>query len=112
MWSAAPVIIEYLITINPSAVSTPDSLRKTPLHYTGEFYPQHEMNPNRTMLQVLRLLLDAAPHSVNHEDNDENTAIEYATMNLVDMKVVNIIMLQKACIRNGLNYDYYNHSVA
>lgn len=39
MWSAASVVIEYLIMINPYAVSIPDSLRKTPLHYNGGIIP-------------------------------------------------------------------------
>jgi len=51
----------------------------------------------------LRLLLDATPRSANHDNNDEKTAIEYAIINLVDMRVVK--MLQKVCIRNCLQLE-------
>ena len=98
-WGATPDVIAYLIKSNPTVAGVPDSTGKTPMHYVGECYLRHFDNPiyNRddSMLQVVRLLKNAAPNSVNLEDNEGMNAIEYALESDANLKVVKT--MQRAC---------------
>lgn len=98
-WAATPDVIAYLIKTNPTVAGVPDSTGKTPMHYVGECYIRHFDNPmyNRddSMLQVVRLLKNAAPNSVNLEDNEGMNAIEYALESDTNLKVVKT--MQRAC---------------
>ncbi|KAL7539745.1 hypothetical protein ACHAWF_006495 [Thalassiosira exigua] len=98
-WSSTPDVIAYLIKTNPAAVGIPDSTGKTPMHYVGEWYLKHFNNAmysrDDSMLQVVRLLKNAAPQSVNLEDKEGTNAIEYALESDADIKVIKA--MQRAC---------------
>lgn len=98
-WAATPDVIAYLIKMNPSVAGVPDSTGKTPMHYVGECYMHNFASPmycrDDSMLQVVRLLKNAAPQSVNLEDNDGMNAIEYALISDANLKVVKT--MQRAC---------------
>ncbi|KAL7526242.1 hypothetical protein ACHAWF_001692 [Thalassiosira exigua] len=98
-WSSTPDVIAYLIKTNPAVAGIPDSTGKTPMHYVGECYLKHFNNAmyNRddSMLQVVRLLKNAAPQSVNLEDNEGMNAIEYALDSDANLKVIKT--MQRAC---------------
>lgn len=98
-WGATPDIVAYLIKTNPAVAGAPDSTGKTPMHYVGECYQRHfdnaMYNRNDSMLQVVRLLKNAAPKSVNLEDNEGMNAIEYALESDAHLKVVKT--MQRAC---------------
>ena len=98
-WSATPDVIAFLITTNPDVAGVQDTTGKTPLHYVGECYLQHfsshTYSRNDSMLQVVRLLKEAAPLSVNLEDNDGMNAVEYALLSDAHLKVVKT--MQRAC---------------
>lgn len=98
-WSATPDVIAYLIKTNPSVAGLPDSTGKTPMHYVGEWYIQHFDNAlyscDDSMLQVVRLLRNAAPLSVNLEDDEGSNAIEYALASDAHLKVIKT--MQRAC---------------
>eukprot|EP01083_Nonionella_stella_P024176 66839_1 len=98
-WAATPDVIAYLIKTNPSVAGIPDSTGKTPMHYVGEYYLQHFTNcmysRDDSMLQVTRLLKNAAPMSVNLEDNEGMNAIEYALLSDANLKVIKT--MQRAC---------------
>jgi len=98
-WGATPDVIAYLIKTNPSVAGVPDSTGKTPMHYVGEWYLQHFDNAlysrDDSMLQVVRLLRNAAPLSVNLEDGEGMNAIEYALASDANLKVIKT--MQRAC---------------
>lgn len=98
-WAATPDVIAYLLKANPSVAGVPDSTGKTPMHYVGEYYLQHFNNPmysrDDSMLQVTRLLKNAAPLSVNLEDDEGMNAIEYALLSEANLKVIKT--MQRAC---------------
>lgn len=98
-WGATPDVIAYLIKTNPAMAGVPDTTGKTPMHYVGECYLQHFDNVlysrDESMLQVVRLLKNTAPQSVNLEDDDGMNAIEYALINDANIKVVKT--MQRAC---------------
>lgn len=91
-WGATPDVIAYLIKTNPTVTGMPDSTGKTPMHYVGECYLQHFDNAlyscDDSMLQVVRLLRNAAPLSVNLEDDEGMNAIEYALASDANLKVI------------------------
>ena len=98
-WGATPDVIAYLIKTNPSVTGLPDNTGKTPMHYVGEYYLQNFNSQlygrDDSMLQVVRLLKNAAPHSVNLEDNEGMNAIEYALDSDANLRVVKT--MQRAC---------------
>lgn len=98
-WGATPEVIAYLIKTNPSVAGVQDSSGKTPMHYIGECYLQHfnshMYDRDDSMLQVVRLLKNAAPNSVNLEDNEGMNAIEHALVSDANIKVIKT--MQRAC---------------
>lgn len=92
-YSATPNVMDYLVSKNKYAAGVQDPLGKTPIHYVAEFYACNNdlaraTIVNEHMLQVVRILRDAAPESFNLEDNEGCNAIEYAIENDVDIKVI------------------------
>lgn len=101
-WGAFPEVIKFLIEEYPDAAGFQDAMGKTPLHLACESYASKyssRKNGGRplkdAMVEVVRRLCRAAPDSVNLEDMDDMTALEYAIDADVDLKVVRSI--QKAC---------------
>ena len=104
-WGAPPRVVRYLAEMDPAAAATQDVHGKTPLHYAAEFYGSNyaprrsDDKPHKeAVLEVIRYLCKLSPTTVNIEDNDECTALEYAIQNDSDIKVVR--SLQKACERD------------
>lgn len=104
-WGAPPRVIRYLAEMDPAAAATQDVHGKTPLHYAAEFYGSNyaprrsDDKPHKeAVLEVIRYLCKLSPTTVNVEDNDDCTALEYAIENDSDIKVVR--SLQKACERD------------
>lgn len=99
-WSLTPDVVAYLIKTNPTVVGIPDATGRTPMHYVGKYYIKHfPINDqdicDDSMLQVVRLLKKAAPHSMNLEDNEDMNAIEYALDSNAHIKVIKT--MQRAC---------------
>lgn len=98
-WAASPDVMSYLVKMNPSVSGVQDSTGKTPMHYVAEFYIAHfnnvQWSRDDAMLQVVRLLKNAAPLSVNLEDEEGMTCIEYALISDAHIKVVKT--MQRAC---------------
>ena len=98
-WAASPDVMSYLTKMNPSVAGVQDSTGKTPMHYVAEFYLAHfnnvQWSRDDAMLQVVRLLKNAAPLSVNLEDEEGMTCIEYALISDAHIKVVKT--MQRAC---------------
>ena len=104
-WGAPPRVIRYLAEMDPAAAATQDVHGKTPLHYAAEYYKSNyaprrsDDKPHKeAVLEVIRYLCKLSPTTVNIEDNNEYTALEYAIENDSDIKVVR--SLQKACERD------------
>lgn len=104
-WGAPPRVIRYLAEMDPAAAATQDVHGKTPLHYAAQFYKSNyaprrsDDKPHKeAVLEVIRYLCKLSPTTVNIEDNNEYTALEYAIENDSDIKVVR--SLQKACERD------------
>mmetsp|Transcript_25740 Transcript_25740/g.47332 ORF Transcript_25740/g.47332 Transcript_25740/m.47332 type:complete len:273 (-) Transcript_25740:88-906(-) len=92
-YGATPNVMDYLVCDNKYAAGVQDPLGKAPIHYVGEFYSCNDksvaaITVNENMLQVVRILREAAPQSFNLEDNDGCNAIEYAIENNADIKVI------------------------
>jgi len=98
-WAASPDVMSYIVKMNPSVAGVQDSTGKTPMHYVAEFYIAHfnnvQWSRDDAMLQVVRLLKNAAPLSVNLEDEEGMTCIEYALTSDAHIKVVKT--MQRAC---------------
>jgi len=95
-----PDVIQFLIRTSPSYAGIQDYYGKTPLHYTGDYAKNCIINnyfgvPNPNLdeahqraLDVVKLLVEAAPQSVNVEDVDEMNPIECAVLNDVNVKII------------------------
>lgn len=101
-WGAAPRVIRYLSEAHPSSGGLQDSTGKTPLHLACESYASKYSSRKaddkplkEAMLEVVRYLCKLSPTTVNIEDDEDFTALEYAIENDLDIKVVR--SLQKAC---------------
>lgn len=95
-YGATPNVMDYLVCENKYAAGVQDPLGKAPIHYVGEFYlcnneSASAMTVNENMLQVVRILREAAPQSFNLEDDYGCNAIEYAIENDVDIKVIKMM---------------------
>lgn len=90
-----PDLIAFLIKSNTANVGTQDIYGKTPMHYLGQCYAEKfcataysiDEVDNLTSC-VVKLLIEAAPESVNMEDEDEMNPIEIALLNDTHIKVV------------------------
>lgn len=96
MNGSRPDVVSYLVEnsiIETSVAGVPDSMGRTPMHHVGMRYiANFEHDPDdryrnvddflryrdECMLDVVKILRDAAPGSVNLEDVDGRNAIEYA----------------------------------
>mmetsp|Transcript_30999 Transcript_30999/g.65472 ORF Transcript_30999/g.65472 Transcript_30999/m.65472 type:complete len:276 (-) Transcript_30999:100-927(-) len=96
-----PYVIRFFIQANPTYAGLQDYSGKTPMHYAGESYAKtfienyfdfpgiYEVHKNT--LHVVKLLVEAAPQTVNIEDVDEMNPIEYALINATNIKVVKLM---------------------
>lgn len=92
-YASPPNVMDFLVCKNPSAAGIQDPFGKCPIHYVAEYYMCNDestsvMAVKEHMLQVIRILREAAPESFNVEDNEGCNAIEYALFNDVDLKIV------------------------
>lgn len=101
-WGASPRVIRFLAEAYPASVSMPDTSGKTALHLACESYASKYSSRKadgkpvkEATLEVVRYLCKLSPKTVNLEDKEEFTALEYAIENDLDIKVVR--SLQKAC---------------
>eukprot|EP00562_Extubocellulus_spinifer_P006720 CAMPEP_0178516230 /NCGR_PEP_ID=MMETSP0696-20121128/24994_1 /TAXON_ID=265572 /ORGANISM="Extubocellulus spinifer, Strain CCMP396" /LENGTH=363 /DNA_ID=CAMNT_0020146475 /DNA_START=248 /DNA_END=1339 /DNA_ORIENTATION=+ len=101
-WGAAPRVIRFLSEAYPDSGGLQDTSGKTPLHLACESYASKYSSSKtddkplkESMLEVVRFLCKLSPTTVNIEDNEDFTALEYAIENDLDIKVVR--SLQKAC---------------
>ena len=101
-WGAAPRVIRFLSEAHPKSAGLQDTSGKTPLHLACESYASKYSSSKtdgkplkESMLEVVRYLCKLSPTTVNIEDNEDFTALEYAIENDLDIKVVR--SLQKAC---------------
>ena len=97
-YSALPDVMAFIISKNPAAAGCPDNHGKCPIHYVAEFYSKHciryedlYVTTEDFMLQVVRLLKQAAPQSFNLEDEDERNPIEIAIDNDVGIRVIKMM---------------------
>ena len=95
-YGALPTVLEFLVSENAHAAGVQDPEGKAPIHYVGEFYASNFESPSspavrESMLQVIHILRQAAPHSFNLEDADGCNAVEYAIANDADMKVIKVM---------------------
>eukprot|EP00985_Skeletonema_marinoi_P024296 scaffold16790_cov204-Skeletonema_marinoi.AAC.16 len=84
-WGGSGRLMHYLVQKDTLAASTKDNLGKTPTHLICENYNATYdaanamgLSCDEGMMWVLKLLLDAAPDSVNIEDNRDMLPLEYA----------------------------------
>ena len=95
-YGALPTVLEFLVSENAHAAGVQDPEGKAPIHYVGEFYasnyePSSSPAVRESMIQVINILRQAAPHSFNLEDADGCNAVEYAIANDADMKVIKVM---------------------
>lgn len=97
-YSALPDVMAFIISKNPAAAGCPDNHGKCPIHYVAEFYSKHciryqdqYMTTEEFMLQVVRLLRQAAPQCFNLEDEDGRNPIEIAIENDVGIRVIKMM---------------------
>jgi len=101
-WGASPLVLRFLVEEEPSVCAIQDETGRTPLHHICRSYGRNysvRKNDGRTLkealLEVVRGLCKASPATVNLEDEEDMTALEYAIESDLDMKVVRT--MQKAC---------------
>mmetsp|Transcript_19742 Transcript_19742/g.42342 ORF Transcript_19742/g.42342 Transcript_19742/m.42342 type:complete len:269 (-) Transcript_19742:68-874(-) len=92
-YGASPNVMYFLVCKNKYAAAIQDPLGKCPIHYVAEFYAcnnesETDVAVKEDMLQVVRILRDAAPQSFYLEDDEGCNAIEHAIFNNVDIKII------------------------
>jgi len=92
-YDTSPAMLEFLVLENAHAASFQDPWGKAPIHYVREFYVSNYESPSslaarENMIQVIKILQQAAPHSFNLEDANGCNAVEYAISNNVDLVVI------------------------
>mmetsp|Transcript_14284 Transcript_14284/g.30108 ORF Transcript_14284/g.30108 Transcript_14284/m.30108 type:complete len:336 (-) Transcript_14284:108-1115(-) len=97
-WGASYRLLCFLLEKDKSAASVKDISGKTPLHLLCEKYVDaydanniEEISVEESMLGAAKLLVNAAPNTVNIGDNDEMTPIEYAIRSGCPFKVVRFL---------------------
>jgi hypothetical protein len=89
--SGAPLeVVEPLLGMHPAAAGLPDLRGETPLMLAAA----HGKAADKTLV---KLLIRASPHTVNAEDDEGCSALEYALLSEVPRDTFR--MLQKACAR-------------
>lgn len=99
---ASPHIIRYLCNLQPIASGSRDNSGRTPLHlvcknYAIKYKPYKDISMTDAMLQSVRTIIDLSPETVNIDDQDGMTALEYAIEANADIRTIQSI--QKACER-------------
>jgi len=118
-WGASPLVLRFLVEEEPSVCAIADETGKTPLHHVCRSYGQNYSackNGGRSLTdalhEIVRGLCKASPDTVNLEDEEDTSALEYAIESDLNMKVVRTI--QKACEKDwkskreqcpGFNHD-------
>lgn len=107
-WGASPLVLRFLVEEEPSVCALQDETGKTPLHHICRSYGRNysvRKNEGRplkeALVEVVRGLCKASPGTVNLEDEEDMTALEYAIDNDLDLKVVRT--MQKACEKDWKN---------
>lgn len=100
-WRASYRLIEYLIKKDQSAASVRDVSGKVPLHLMCESYNAsssadtvEDLSPQEHIVECIKVLTSVAPETVNIEDNDGITVLEYAIESEVPYEAIRV--LQKA----------------
>mmetsp|Transcript_3428 Transcript_3428/g.3239 ORF Transcript_3428/g.3239 Transcript_3428/m.3239 type:complete len:234 (-) Transcript_3428:40-741(-) len=98
---ASPEVISYLCKSNTKSSGVQDNMGKTPLHLASESYANkytHQQDRKlpleEALLLTVKILIRSSPHTVNLEDADDISVLEYAIDSDVDLKVIRVI--QKA----------------
>ena len=99
---ASPEVICFLCLSYPDTSEFQDIKGRTPLHLACESYMNHYMQtPSRTaqeaLLLTVKVLVRTSPTTVNLEDVDGMSAVEYLLDAEIDLKVVRVI--QKASVK-------------
>ena len=91
-------VIKFFLQEKPDFANLQDSSGKTPMHYAGKSYSTMYVNNycnfpdisevRRNTLEVVKLLVEAAPQSVNTEDEDDMNPIEYALLSSAHISIV------------------------
>mmetsp|Transcript_2562 Transcript_2562/g.3622 ORF Transcript_2562/g.3622 Transcript_2562/m.3622 type:complete len:298 (+) Transcript_2562:164-1057(+) len=94
---ASPTVIQFLIKKNQLVASLQDSTGRTPLHITCEFYSRtydpmlegsKSLSPEEAITEVVLVLCEVAPGSVNLEDREDRSPTEAAIEFGAPLKVV------------------------
>ncbi|KAL7536390.1 hypothetical protein ACHAWF_005452 [Thalassiosira exigua] len=99
-WGASYRLIVYLVQKDPSAATVKDKLGCTPLHLLCKCYRPIDqkrttgVSPEDNMVEATKALVRAARDTVNIEDNDGTTAVEYAIAS--DAPYAAVRFIQKA----------------
>ena len=101
-YGASPEVICFLCLSYPDTSEFQDIKGKTPLHLACESYITHYVqSPNRTpqeaLLLTVKVLVRTSPTTVNLEDVDDMSAVEYLLDAEIDLKIVRVI--QKASVK-------------
>jgi hypothetical protein len=105
LFGACPRTISGLIKRHPEAASVIDKNGRTPLHLACICWKHHFAVMGDTtsfsceqerVMKVIRDLCDAASYSINIEDNDDMSALEYAIIS--DMPLEAVKRIQKASV--------------
>jgi ankyrin repeat protein len=105
LFGACPRTISGLIKRHPEAASVIDKSGRTPLHLACICWNHHFSGMGDTtsfsckqerVMKVIRDLCDAASYSINIEDNDDMSALEYAIIS--DMPLAAVKRIQKASV--------------
>lgn len=98
---ALPEVIGYLCKLNPKASGSQDRKGKTPLHLASESYMKKYTHAKKRKIPAeeayfltTKILVRSSPNTVNIEDHEGMSALEYALDNNVALKVIRV--LQKA----------------
>eukprot|EP00567_Pseudictyota_dubia_P017393 CAMPEP_0197448360 /NCGR_PEP_ID=MMETSP1175-20131217/17166_1 /TAXON_ID=1003142 /ORGANISM="Triceratium dubium, Strain CCMP147" /LENGTH=277 /DNA_ID=CAMNT_0042980073 /DNA_START=84 /DNA_END=917 /DNA_ORIENTATION=+ len=101
-WGAATHVVRFLAEERPDVAGLQDSSGKTPLHHLCLSYSKN-YNPDKNggipvklaFLEISKGLCMASPSTVNLEDKEGMTALEYAIISDVNLKAIRSI--QRAC---------------
>lgn len=93
---ASAEVVEPLIALHPAAAGSRDSRGETPLMLAAA-------HGKRADKSLIKALIRASPHTVNDEDDEDMSALEYALLSEVPRDVFR--MLQKSCAKERKRRD-------
>jgi len=104
---ANPDVINFLCQLNRTLASVQDYHGRTPLHLLCQEYAIHyneeqrlRISLSKALIAAVKLIIAAAPHTVNLEDKDGKSALHYAVDDQeMDIRVLHCI--QKASARDS-----------